>query len=273
MNEKNTVSYHNTIVKRQTVKVPRLLTNHIYKNADHLLGRDTELVQAHALLAQNCPTVLFNGMGGIGKTSVAIKYVAHYGHKYQHLAWLTVQSGLLETFTRSETLLDALHIKQQVIDFTMGNNRTRVGATFESKLNEKHSISARAFYTSRQLLNRLALAANGYGDLKRNYYGVALGYQLSEHIGTMSHRLKLGLDLENQADTRQRLSYTKVVTNGETVYNPDKVVLNQLEGFKTVGVYLLQELQPTKRLLVSCDLISTLLRTENIAEKDVLSND
>ena len=129
--------------------------------------------------------------------------------------------------------------------------QSRVGATFESKLSEKHSISARAFYTSRQLLNRLALAANGYGDLKRNYYGAALGYQLNEHIGTMSYRLKLGLDLENQADTRQRLSYTKVVTNGVTVYNPDKVVLNQLEGFKSVGVYLLQELQPTKRLLVS----------------------
>ena len=130
-------------------------------------------------------------------------------------------------------------------------SQSRVGVTFESKLNEKHGISARAFYTSRQLLNRLALAANGYGDLKRNYYGAALGYQLNEHIGTMSYRLKLGLDLENQADTRQRSSYAKVVTNGETIYNPDKVVLNQLEGFKSVGVYLLQELQPTKRLLVS----------------------
>ena len=129
--------------------------------------------------------------------------------------------------------------------------QSRVGATFESKWGEKHSISARAFYTSRQLLNRLALAANGYGDLKRNYYGAALGYQLNEHIGTMPYRLKLGLDLENQADTRQRLSYTKVVTNSVTVYNPDKIVLNQLEGFKSVGVYLLQELQPTKRLLVS----------------------
>ena len=91
------VIYHNTIVEGQTVEVPRLLTNHIYKNADYLLGRNTELAQAHPLLAQNCQTVLFTGIGGIGKTSVAIKYVAHYGHEYQHLAWLTVQSGLLET--------------------------------------------------------------------------------------------------------------------------------------------------------------------------------
>ena len=130
------VIYHNTIVEGQTVKVPRLLTNHIYKNADHLLGRDTELAQAHALLAQNCPTVLFNGIGGIGKTSVAIKYVAHYGHEYQHLAWLTVQSGLLETFTRSETLLDALHIKQQVIDYINGQQSSAALDLVFLKLNQ-----------------------------------------------------------------------------------------------------------------------------------------
>ena len=129
--------------------------------------------------------------------------------------------------------------------------QSRVGATFETKLSEKHTITARAFYTARQLLNRLAVAANGYGDLKRNYYGAALGYQLNQRVGTMPYRLKLGLDLENQTDTRQRLSYAKAVTNGVTVYNPDKVVLNQSEGFKSVGVYLLQELQPTKQLLLS----------------------
>jgi iron complex outermembrane recepter protein len=129
--------------------------------------------------------------------------------------------------------------------------QSRVGATFETKLATKHSITARAFYTSRHLLNRLAVAANGYGDLKRNYYGVGVGYQLNERIANMPYRLKIGLDIENQADTRQRYAYLKVVTNGITTYNQDKIVLNQLEGFKSTGVYVLQELQPTKKLLIS----------------------
>ena len=129
--------------------------------------------------------------------------------------------------------------------------QSRIGATFETKLAEKHSITARAFTTSRRLLNRLAVAANGYGDLKRNYYGAGIGYQLDEKIGKMPYRLKIGLDIENQADTRQRYAYLKVVTDGVTKYNQDKIVLNQLEEFKSTGIYLLQDLQPTDKLLLS----------------------
>ena len=127
----------------------------------------------------------------------------------------------------------------------------RVGATFETKINDKHSFSARTFYTTRRLQNRLAILANGYGDLKRTYYGVSLGYQLKEKIATAAYRLKVGLDIDNQADTRQRFSYLRTVKDSVTQYVPDKLTLNQLETFKSVGVYALQELQPTDRLLLS----------------------
>jgi iron complex outermembrane receptor protein len=129
--------------------------------------------------------------------------------------------------------------------------QSRIGATFETKIAQKHSITARTFYTSRQLLNRLAIAANGYGDLKRNYYGGGVTYQLDEKIATMPYRLKIGLDVENQADTRQRYAYAKVVTDGVTKYKQDKIVLNQLEEFKSTGIYLLQDLQPTEKLFLS----------------------
>jgi iron complex outermembrane recepter protein len=130
--------------------------------------------------------------------------------------------------------------------------QSRVGATFETKFAAKHSITGRVFYTSRQLLNRLALASNGYGDLKRNYYGVGVAYQLNEKIARMPYRLKVGLDLENQADTRQRFGYFREVkTDGTIQYNQDKLVLNQLEAFKSAGIYVLQECQPTPKLLIS----------------------
>jgi iron complex outermembrane recepter protein len=129
--------------------------------------------------------------------------------------------------------------------------QSRIGATFETKISPKHSVTARTFYTSRQLLNRLAIAANGYGDLKRNYYGGGVTYQLDEKIATMPYRLKLGVDLENQADTRQRYAYIKAVTDGITKYKQDKIVLNQLEAFKSTGIYLLQDLQPSEKLLLS----------------------
>ncbi len=129
--------------------------------------------------------------------------------------------------------------------------QSRVGATFDTKIKQKHSISARTFYTSRRLLNRLAIAANGYGDLKRNYYGGSVSYQLDEKIGDIVYRLKVGIDIENQADRRQRYAYVKTILDGVTKYKQDKLALDQLESFQSTGIYILQDLQPTDKLLVS----------------------
>lgn len=136
----------------------------------------------------------------------------------------------------------------------------RIGMTFDTKVTDKHSFGARAFYTSRQLLNRLAVATNGFGDLKRNYYGMALNYQLNEKIGKMNYRLKIGIDIENQSDIRQRYSYLKTTFDGQTKYVQDKLALNQIEAFKSTGVYLLQDLQPTSKLLISFGLRYDALR-------------
>jgi tetratricopeptide (TPR) repeat protein len=102
------------IINEREIKIPHLLTNNIPSNADHILGRDTELTTIINHLAQNKPTVLVNGIGGIGKTSVATKYVATYGQQYKHLAWLTVQSSVAEAFTNDLVLLKSLHIEQDV---------------------------------------------------------------------------------------------------------------------------------------------------------------
>jgi hypothetical protein len=95
------VTYVNNYFAAQEVKIPHRLTNNIPTNADHILGRATELAQAHDHLAQHQATVLFNGIGGIGKTALASKYMAVYGAEYKHLAWITVQSTLAEAFTNN----------------------------------------------------------------------------------------------------------------------------------------------------------------------------
>lgn len=130
----------------------------------------------------------------------------------------------------------------------------RIGATFETRVAQKHTFSARSFFTNRRLLNRLAIASNGYGDLQRRYYGFGVGYQLDQTIGGMPYRLKAGLDLERQTDTRQRFAYQKVVEADRTRYIQDTLALDQVESFESTGAYLLQELQPTNKLLVSIGL-------------------
>jgi tetratricopeptide (TPR) repeat protein len=110
-------TYINNYFAAQEVKIPHRLTNNIPTNADHILGRATELAQAHDHLAQHQATVLFNGIGGIGKTALASKYMAVYGAEYKHLAWITVQSTLAEAFTNNAPLLASLQITQQVQDY------------------------------------------------------------------------------------------------------------------------------------------------------------
>jgi tetratricopeptide (TPR) repeat protein len=108
---------YNNYFAAQEVKIPHRLTNNIPTNADHILGRATELAQAHDHLAQHQATILFNGIGGIGKTALASKYMAVYGSDYKHLAWITVQSTLAEAFTNNAPLLASLQITQQVQDY------------------------------------------------------------------------------------------------------------------------------------------------------------
>jgi iron complex outermembrane recepter protein len=129
--------------------------------------------------------------------------------------------------------------------------QSRIGATFETKWHQKHHLSARAFYTSRSLLNRLPILSNGYGDLQRNYYGTGIGYQLDEKILGKPYRLKIGLDIENQKDTRQRYAYLKSVKDSVIQYNQDTLALSQLETFRSVGIFLLQDLQISTKLLFS----------------------
>lgn len=132
--------------------------------------------------------------------------------------------------------------------------QARAGLTFEHKFSAKHSVEARAFQTWRELQNRLAIAANGYGDLHRQYRGAGAGYQFADKFGRMAYRLKSGIDIENQADTRKRYAYIKQTNGSETTYLKGDNVLHQLERFSSAGVYLLQDLQPDEKWLVSAGI-------------------
>ena len=127
----------------------------------------------------------------------------------------------------------------------------RAGLTFEQKIGEKHQIQVRTFHTSRHLENRLAIAANGYGDLRRQYQGLYLSYQFAHHIGDMPYRLKLGTDLDNQSDRRKRYAYAETQPG---IFEKGTLALDQQEQYRSAGAYLLQELRPSERLLIEAGL-------------------
>lgn len=127
----------------------------------------------------------------------------------------------------------------------------RTGAVLESKMGRHHQIGARIFYTQRRLVNRLAIAANGFGDLQRGYYGGGVSYQWNVRRGRLEYRLKTGLDMDFQSDRRKRFAYRKITTGDLTEYVQDTLALDQVETFQSTGLYLLQEFRFGKRWLVS----------------------
>ena len=132
--------------------------------------------------------------------------------------------------------------RQQNIDFDASETfkQSRIALIYDQKINEKHTINGRVFYLNRDFANKQALEASGQIAFQRNFAGGGFNYQFT----TNKYRLKTGFDLENQQDNRQRYDNKK---GGER----STLRLNQIEEFRNIGVFLLQELFITSTLRMS----------------------
>ena len=72
--------------------VPKRLNDFFNPEKRDIVGRTEELAAVRSNLLADRATVLVNGIGGIGKTTVARKYVELHWDEYRHIAWLTVAS-------------------------------------------------------------------------------------------------------------------------------------------------------------------------------------
>ncbi|MCB0852136.1 MAG: AAA family ATPase, partial [Bacteroidetes bacterium] len=80
--------------------------NKIPPPPDQFIGREEELQKVKELLNENDKLVLVNGLGGVGKTTLARKYVHLHQDEYDHILWVTVLANpdQDETASASEAL-------------------------------------------------------------------------------------------------------------------------------------------------------------------------
>ena len=131
--------------------------------------------------------------------------------------------------------------RQQNVNFDASETfkQSRIAFIYDQNINNKHAINARIFYLNRDFLSRQALQLNGQISFKRDFAGGGFNYQFT----TKKYRLKTGLDLENQQDSRQR--YDNL--SGKE----GNLKLDQNEEFNNIGVFLLQELNILPQLKLS----------------------
>ena len=99
-------------------EMPKSLTQKIpTTNPGNIIGRESELTDLQELLFSERQVVLVNGIGGIGKTTLAQAYVHKHWLEYKHIAWIE-QSGenIQLDFANDPTLLKNLEITMEVGD-------------------------------------------------------------------------------------------------------------------------------------------------------------
>ena len=72
------------------------------------MGREEELEEVATLLQGKKPVLLLNGIGGIGKTTLAKKYLYEAYRLYDNIAWVSVLSENEEKEEGFRTTADAL---------------------------------------------------------------------------------------------------------------------------------------------------------------------
>lgn len=104
-----TIQEKHHLRKDLTLKIPKL-------REDQIIGREKDLLDLHTRLFNQKQVVVVNGMGGIGKTTLAQVYLSKYYESYQHVAWIELDSNsetIVSDFISNEGLLKSLNISEE----------------------------------------------------------------------------------------------------------------------------------------------------------------
>ncbi len=102
--EKIKTPFQREASKELTSKLPLLLGDKIIKRAD-------DLAEIRDKLVQNKQVVLVNGMGGIGKTTLAQMYLTEHYKDYKHLIWVGINSDdFVADFINTAGLKESLQV-------------------------------------------------------------------------------------------------------------------------------------------------------------------
>ena len=142
---------------------------------------------------------------------------------------------------QSELDLNRQQVRPQNITFNASETfkQQRIALIYDHIFNDKHQINTRVFYLNRDFTSRQALQASGQIAFNRDFAGGGFNYQFT----TKKYRLKAGLDLENQQDNRKRFDNL----SGKE----GTLKLDQIEQFRNIGVFLLQEFTIIPKLKLS----------------------
>ena len=145
--------------------------------------------------------------------------------------------------TLEETGADRDQARQRNLDYNTYESidHFKAGLRWQQNWGSQWDLDTYGFYSYRDFYGKLPFENGGIIDLNRNYFGFGsrLNYNLEEH------RWQIGIETSSQQDQRDRYLNLKGIEGAQS--------FSQLESFRNLGIYILDEVQ-WKNLLLRTSL-------------------
>ena len=135
--------------------------------------------------------------------------------------------------TLEDTEADWRQARQRNIDYDTYEtiDHFKAGVRWEQNWRRKWNIDTYGFYSFRDFYGKLPFENGGIIDLSRNYYGFGSRLNFKEK----NHHWQLGLETAQQEDQRDRYLNLNGIQGSQS--------FSQLENFRSLGIYILDEVQ------------------------------
>lgn len=106
-------NFYFTIAGEKRV-IPKDLTALPFVDEREIIGRRHDLANVEKLLLKSDKLVLVNGLGGIGKTTLAMFFIEQLRSKFHHVAWVDVENNIQEALVNEVELLENLGLRETI---------------------------------------------------------------------------------------------------------------------------------------------------------------
>ncbi|MEM6321720.1 MAG: NB-ARC domain-containing protein [Bacteroidota bacterium] len=105
-------------------KIPFQLNSLPFIAKEEVVGRKDDFTEVKKMLEVTDRLVLVNGVGGIGKTTLAKYFTTLSYQDYNYIAWVNNTSSIKEAFANDLALIDSLHLKADLEALPQDKNWT-----------------------------------------------------------------------------------------------------------------------------------------------------
>ncbi len=100
-------NHNNVIIQKAPHIIPKNLASTLTPTLAHFVGRESELEEIHQRLNDDPMLLLLNGIGGIGKSTLASYYFHHHKERFDHYGYVQVDEAIELNFQKAfRTSLD-----------------------------------------------------------------------------------------------------------------------------------------------------------------------